>query len=181
MTEFVVLVDQQGHPCGTQEKLTAHELGQRHLAFSVLLYRRRGDVTELLLQQRALHKYHCGGLWTNTCCSHPRPDEAIEAAVYRRLREEINLTLTTPLVDLSPFEYRAALSNGLVEHEWDHCFLAPYDGPLPPANPDEVMALEWQPLNHVCEHLAAHPHCYTPWFGQVLAKASTWLQQHQVT
>src|SRR5262245_48260979 len=107
--ESVILVDEQDQILGTEEKIRAHELGLLHRAFSVFVYRKTKNDVELLLQQRHFEKYHCGGLWTNTCCSHPRLSETIVEAAERRLKEEMSLTL--PLTPIGNFIYRAAFSN----------------------------------------------------------------------
>src|SRR5689334_15327319 len=117
-TEQVILVDENDNPIGSAEKLAAHEQGgQRHRAFSVFIFRKR-DELEVLLQQRASHKYHCPDLWTNTCCSHPQPGETITQAGERRLQEEMGIA--TPLTWVGKFHYIAHFDNGLSENEIDH-------------------------------------------------------------
>ncbi|HEY0272948.1 MAG TPA: isopentenyl-diphosphate Delta-isomerase, partial [Chitinophaga sp.] len=114
----VILVDEQDRQTGTMEKLEAHQRGLLHRAFSVFIL---NEHHEMLLQQRALHKYHSGGLWTNACCSHPLPGEAVEAAAHRRLGEELGIDCY--LTHLFAFQYRTAFDNGLTEHEYDHVLL----------------------------------------------------------
>src|SRR5687768_10210348 len=116
--EEVILVDLLDNPIGTMEKMEAHRKGELHRAFSVLVFNSKG---EMLLQKRSKKKYHSGGLWTNSCCSHPLPGEKIEVAASRRLKEEMG-------IDLMPrfsykFIYRTDLDNALVEHEYDHVLI----------------------------------------------------------
>ncbi|MGF1693028.1 isopentenyl-diphosphate Delta-isomerase [Photobacterium kagoshimensis] len=165
--EQVVLVTPAGEPIGLQEKMQAHYDGQLHLAFSVLLYRDGQEEREYLLHQRALGKYHSGGLWTNTCCSHPRQGESFIAAAIRRLDEEMGITDFIPLQDIATFLYRAELDNGLIEHELDHVLIANC-GPVN-INPseDEVMAYHWWPESELVTALADKPANFTAWFPQV--------------
>lgn len=168
MEERVVLLDAQGQPCGTQEKMQAHYLGQLHLAFSVLLYRQGTDGFEFLLQRRDVGKYHSGGLWTNTCCSHPRLGELPTQAGVRRLQEEMGIALNVPLVTAAEFVYRAELDHGLVEHEWDHVLVAEIQGELPvEPNPDEVMAWRWWPQSELESEIQTDPLRFTAWFPLV--------------
>jgi isopentenyl-diphosphate delta-isomerase len=119
MQDFVILVDEQDNPIGTAEKMEAHQNGGKlHRAFSVLVFNDKG---ETMLQRRAASKYHCPTLRTNTCCSHPRPDEITLAAATRRLQEEMGFVC--PLEEKFTFLYRAEFSNGLTEHEFDHVFV----------------------------------------------------------
>ena len=118
----MILVNERDEPLGSMEKMEAHRKGALHRAFSVFIFNSRG---EMLLQQRALKKYHSGGLWTNACCSHPRPGETNEAAALRRLREEMGFD--TSLQQIFSFTYRASFNNGLTEHEYDHVFAGIYD------------------------------------------------------
>src|SRR4249919_2599143 len=111
----VILVNEQNEAIGTMEKMEAHRKALLHRAFSVFIFNSKG---EMLLQQRALNKYHSGGLWTNACCSHPRPGELIEDAATRRLKEELGFE--TPLKKIFQFTYQASFDNGLTEHEFDH-------------------------------------------------------------
>ena len=167
--EYVILVDEQGHPLGLQEKMQAHRDGALHLAFSVLLYRDTACGREYLLHQRALDKYHSGGLWTNTCCSHPRQGETISRAGIRRLQEEMGITLTTPLTDVGHFCYYAQLDQQLIEHELDHVLIANGEGLVFTPNPAEVMAYRWWPIVELQQQLHQEPQLFTAWFAQVLA------------
>jgi len=159
--EHVILVDEQDREIGTMEKMEAHRRGRLHRAFSVFVF---DDEKRLLLQQRATHKYHSGGLWTNTCCSHPRPTEATQEAAIRRLQEEMGIK--ADLAYAFSFHYRAPFSNGLVEHEFDHVFTA-HSGQQPSINPDEVSGFRWIGLEELEKEIAAHPEAFTAWFKQI--------------
>lgn len=168
MSEYVILVDEHDRQIGVEEKLTAHREGKLHRAFSIFLFNRRG---ELLMQQRAEHKYHSGGLWANTCCGHPRPDEPIAEAAARRLQEE--MAITCDLQRAFRFTYRARLEGGLMEHEIDHVFVGYYGGLASP-NPKEVMAHAWRPLHELRDEIQRQPHLFVPW----LVPAVEALQEH---
>lgn len=172
-TEYVVLVDDHDTPTGTAEKLAAHEKNLLHRAFSVFIFRElAGQPPELLLQQRALHKYHSPGLWTNTCCSHPRPGEEIVAAGERRLREELGVMAT--LKNVGWFHYNVHFDNGLSENEIDHVLVgtvAPAIGIMP--NADEVNAYRWITLDNLQREIDATPERFTPWLQQALDVAWT--------
>jgi isopentenyl-diphosphate Delta-isomerase len=160
--EFVILVDESDRQIGTTEKLQAHLEGKLHRAFSIFVVNGKG---ELLLQKRAKAKYHSGGLWTNTCCSHPRPDESMEAAVDRRLQEEMGFTCA--LKPLFSFVYRAELDRGLVEHEFDHVFGGRYEG-SPKPNPEEVEDWQWIELAALQIDIQQNPDRYTYWLRMCL-------------
>ena len=156
--EMVVLVDESDEPLGVMEKMEAHRKALLHRAFSVFIFNERG---EMLLQRRALHKYHSGGLWTNACCSHPRPSEATAEAAVRRLREELGfVTLLHPAFQ---FTYRAVFDNGLSEHEYDHVFVGTYNGIIHP-NREEVGDYCYKSMDEIRSNLVSHPHKYTEWF-----------------
>src|SRR6185503_16709121 len=123
MMQTVILVNEKDEVTGTAEKMEAHEKGLLHRAFSIFVFNSRGEV---LMQQRAPGKYHSAGLWTNACCSHPRPGEKTEEAARRRLREELGFE--TALTEIFDFIYRAEFVNGLAEHEYDHVYVGEYDG-----------------------------------------------------
>lgn len=154
----VILVDAKDQELGYCDKLAAHVQGRRHRAISVFIFNGSG---ELLLQQRAQHKYHTPGLWTNTCCSHPMAGENTADAAKRRLAEEMGMVV--PLTFLFTFEYRADLDNGLIEHEIDHVFIGKSEA-HPLLNPDEAKAYKWASLAQIKKELSSTPELYTPWF-----------------
>jgi len=156
--EKVILVDREDNSVGTLPKMEAHEKGVLHRAFSVFILNQKG---ELMLQQRALHKYHSPGLWTNTCCSHQREGEENLQAGTRRLEEEMGFSV--PLEELFSFIYKAPFDNGLTEHELDHVMLGYYEG-IPEINSDEVNAWKWMSLNEIASDLTVNPESYTVWF-----------------
>ena len=148
------------------EKLEAHEKGLRHKAVSVFVM--RGD--RVLLQQRALHKYHTPGLWANTCCTHPGWDESSEATAVRRLNEELGITGQTPRFRQRA-EYRADVGNGLIEHEVVDIFVVDATPQMTVApNPDEVMAVRWVSMAELAKDVDASPDIYTPWLRIYLAE-----------
>lgn len=165
-TEYIVLVDKDDQETGTSEKLAAHEKNLLHRAFSVFIFR-ENSVPELLLQQRAAEKYHCAGLWTNTCCSHPRPGEDVVTAGERRLQEEFGIT--APLTDLGWFHYNAHFDNGLSENEIDHVLIGKVAADIAPApNPEEIQAWRWVTIDALEAEVAAHPERFTPWLSLAL-------------
>lgn len=168
--EHIVLVDEHDREIGTEEKIAAHEKALLHRAFSVFLLSvdpAGNPVT--LLQQRCQSKYHCGGLWTNSCCSHPRAGETVLAAASRRLAEELTITEALPLEQVGSFIYRADFDNGLTEHEFDHVVIAkvPYSLTMAPVA-GEVMATRWVGLAELNAELQQHPEQFTPWFAKAL-------------
>ena len=162
--EFVVLVDQNDKQIGLMPKMEAHEKGVLHRAFSVFIL---NDGNELMLQQRALHKYHSPGLWTNTCCSHQRDGESNLEAGTRRLQEEMGFLAS--LKETTSFIYKAPFDNGLTEHELDHIMIGNYNG-VPAINEDEVAAWKWMPLEAVKKDIEDHPDQYTVWFKIIFEK-----------
>jgi isopentenyl-diphosphate delta-isomerase len=160
--EYVVLVDEQDQVLGQLEKIEAHELGLLHRAFSVLLFNDRG---ELLLQQRAAHKYHSPLLWTNTCCSHQRPNETTLMAAERRLKEEMGMS--APMQTAFKFQYKATLDQGLTEHELDHVLFG-YTNQDPNINPEEVAAFRWISMAQLLQELQSKRDSFTIWFQILL-------------
>ena len=158
MADNVILVDEQDRELGLMEKMEAHRKGLLHRAFSVFVLNPEG---ELLLQQRATHKYHSGGLWTNTCCSHPRKDESVVTAAHRRLMEEMGFDCH--IDKLLEFTYRAELDKGMIEHEYDHLFVGYYDKD-PLINTEEVSDWRWLPLDQVKAGIESNGDQYTEWF-----------------
>lgn len=161
--EDVILVDDTDREIGTTGKLDAHQRGVLHRAFSVMIWDRHG---RLLLQQRAIGKYHSGGLWTNTCCGHPRPGESLNDAAGRRLQEEMGFT--TKLTPLGSTIYRAALDRGLTEHEFVHVFRGTYDSVIAP-DPTECDGYAWSTISDARVRMAAAPAELTAWFKIYLA------------
>lgn len=162
--EEVVLVDEQDGEVGRMEKMQAHREGVLHRAFSVFIF---NDAGEMLLQRRALEKYHSPGLWTNACCSHPRPGEDVEAAAHRRLREELNFD--AELEALGSMLYRADVGGGLVEHEYDHLFVGCHSEPVTPT-PEEVVETQYIALDALERWIMRQPQDFTAWFHQALPK-----------
>lgn len=165
LEELVVVVDPDDRTLGVTPKLAAHVSGTLHRAFSVVVADGEGRI---LLQQRAADKYHSGGLWSNSCCGHPRPGEHVADAAARRLEEEMGIRCALEVV--GTVQYRAALPNGLVEHEVDHVFVAHWRGE-PTPDPVEVAAWSWAHLAAVRLYLAIRPDRYTAWLAPVLARA----------
>ena len=139
--EQVILVDEQDRPIGLMEKQAAHIGPHLHRAFSVFIFNSKG---ELLLQQRALSKYHSPGLWTNTCCSHPRAGETLEEATSRRLKEEMGMSC--PIHEVYTFIYMAPVGQGLTEHEFDHVFIGQSDD-IPAINTEEVASWKYMSID----------------------------------
>lgn len=156
--EEVILVNEEDKAIGVMEKLEAHKKGLLHRAFSIFIF---NSSNELLLQQRALHKYHSAGLWTNTCCSHPKPEEEIGKAAQRRLREE--MAIECKLTPAFTFIYKVGFDNGLTEHEYDHVFVGLTDD-FPEINKEEAEAWKYMSLAKIKEDIARHPDNYTEWF-----------------
>jgi isopentenyl-diphosphate Delta-isomerase len=156
--EQVILVDRDDVQIGVVEKRAAHVSGALHRAFSVFVMDNAGRI---LLQRRAADKYHSGGLWSNTCCSHPRPGESTATAARRRLLEEMGMLC--PLELAFSFIYRADVGGGLIEHEYDHVFLGRFnDDPLP--DPSEVSDWRWVEPAALVRAVRQHPLRFTPWF-----------------
>jgi len=172
MNDWVVLVDEADNEVGTMEKMEAHEKALLHRAFSVFVFNTRG---EMLLQQRAFSKYHSPGLWTNTCCSHPRPGEAVSDAALRRLGEELGFT--THINKVFHFTYKAAFDNGLTEHEFDHVFTGTYEGAMQ-LNADEVKAVAYLPMEEISRLIENRPQEYTEWFKIAFPHVFDWWKKN---
>ncbi|WP_026451719.1 isopentenyl-diphosphate Delta-isomerase [Aequorivita capsosiphonis] len=162
--EKVILVDENDQKIGLMPKQEAHVKGLLHRAFSVFVFNQKN---ELMLQQRALHKYHTPGLWANTCCSHQRDGESSMDAGKRRLFEEMGFT--TDLKETTTFIYKAPFDNGLTEHELDHILVGNFEGD-PEINPDEVAAWRWMDLEEVKKDIKTNPDIYTAWFKIIFDK-----------
>ena len=156
--EVVILVNEHDEAIGTDEKIAAHISGALHRAFSVFIF---NSSRQLLIQRRTSTKYHSRGLWSNTCCGHPRPDETIKQASQRRLKEEMGFN--SELTKLFDFVYRAELEDGLIEHEYDHVLIGYFNG-VPNPNDNEVSEWRWSNLEALSFDLEKHPESYTYWF-----------------
>jgi len=162
MQELVVLVDEKDREVGVMEKIEAHRKGLLHRAFSIFVFNSKG---ELLLQKRARTKYHSAGLWSNTCCSHPRPGESVLEAAHRRLKEEMGFDCELKVVD--KLIYSVEFENGLKENEYDYLIIGFWEGE-PKPNPEEVEEWKWVSLEEVKEDIRKNPEKYTYWFKKAL-------------
>ena len=162
--EKVILVNEKNEQIGLMPKMEAHEKALLHRAFSVFIF---NDNNELMLQQRALDKYHSPGLWTNTCCSHQRDGETNIEAGKRRLQEEMGFV--TKLNDSISFIYKAPFANGLTEHEYDHVLLGRFNDE-PKINEEEVVSWKWMSIENVKIDIALNPEIYTEWFKIIFEK-----------
>ena len=160
--ELVTLVDSDDNVVGAAEKLQAHREGALHRAFSVFVFDAGG---RLLLQRRSAAKYHSAGLWSNTCCGHPRPGEALERAASRRLVEEMGFGCE--LRQVFQIHYRAELAGAMIEHEIDHVFVGRFAG-VPKPDPWEIDGVAWVPLDELRREIAGAPHDYTAWLKMLL-------------
>jgi len=158
LREEVILVDSDDNQIGIAEKLEAHLRGDLHRAFSVMVWDSKG---RLLMQRRHICKYHSGGLWTNTCCGHPRPGEQPVEAAVRRLNEEMRVICQ--LAPIGTFTYRAELAGGLAEHEFVHLFRGTYGGVIAP-DPVECDGYSWTSLDVIRRQIDAAPQCFSAWF-----------------
>lgn len=159
MSEIIITVDEQGRLAGTVDKMQAHIKGILHRAFSVFIFNTAG---QLLLQQRADDKYHSGGKWTNTCCSHPRMGEQTDHAAHRRLQEEMGFDCE--IAEVFSFRYCETLENGLIEHEFDHVFFGISDQ-APIINPAEVKDFKYVGMEQLSDDLQLNPEYYTVWLN----------------
>lgn len=164
----VILVNEQDEPLGFMEKLEVHQKGLLHRAFSIFIFNKEG---RMLLQQRSADKYHSAGLWTNACCSHPRPNEEIKDAAARRLQEELGFE--TGLEKVFQFIYRAGFENGLTEHELDHVFAGEYNGEVQ-LNKQEVISAGFRKMNEIKRSLASQPELFTAWFRIAFPVMEEW-------
>lgn len=172
--EQVILVNEQDEPIGLMPKMEAHEKALLHRAFSVFIFNNAGD---LMLQQRAWHKYHSPGLWTNTCCSHQRQGEANIEAGKRRLLEEMGFV--TDLRESGSFIYKAAMENGLTEHEYDHILVGNYTDD-PEINAEEVADWKWMPIEAVKADIQNNPERYTAWFRIIFEEYYEHIHQPEI-
>lgn len=173
--EQVILVDLEDRELGTIEKMEAHKKGLLHRAISVFIVNSKG---EWMLQQREIKKYHSGGLWTNTCCSHPKPGESCMEAAVRRLSEEMGLK--ADLTELFHFIYREPMDNNLTEYELDHVFIGKTDD-LPLINRDEVMDWRYLSFSEIQLKVEMKPDDFTVWFVRVMDKVHQMLESYSST
>jgi isopentenyl-diphosphate delta-isomerase len=170
----VIIVNEQDEWLGTMKKLQAHTAGVLHRAVSVFVL---NDKNELLLQQRAQDKYHSGGLWSNTCCSHPMPDESTLTAAHRRLQEEMGFDC--PLEAGFNLRYKADVGTGLTENEYDHIYTGYYNGSIN-MNPEEVKAYKYMSIDTLEKDMKAAPALYTPWLHLALPEFITYLAKQKM-
>ena len=172
--EHVVLVNERDEPIGTMPKMEAHEKGVLLRAFSVFIINKAG---EIMLQQRAGHKYHSPLLWTNTCCSHQRDGEGNIEAGKRRLQEEMGFS--TDLKELFSFIYKAPFDNGLTEHELDHVMIGYYEND-PVLNEEEVADWAWEKPEMIKEDMSQNPDKYTAWFKIIFERFYHHIMENQL-
>jgi isopentenyl-diphosphate delta-isomerase len=159
--EHVILVDEEDQQIGTMEKMEAHRKGALHRAFSVLVFNNKG---EMLLQKRAKSKYHSGGLWSNACCSHPRPEETVAEATKRRMQEELGIDAQPEY--LYKFQYKATLGD-LIEHELDHVYVCEFNG-KPAINLEEVEDWIFIDPSLLKSKIKENPEQYTFWLNSII-------------
>jgi isopentenyl-diphosphate delta-isomerase len=174
MEEQVILVDENDNQIGEMPKMEAHEKGVLHRAFSVFIFNKKG---ELMLQQRAAHKYHSPLLWTNTCCSHQRNGESNIQAGERRLQEEMGFT--TSLNEVFSFIYKAPFENGLTEHEFDHVLIGYFDEE-PNINKEEVEEYKWMMLEDVKAEIENNSSEYTAWFKIIFKESYNKIKNYKL-
>lgn len=170
MERKVILVDFHDRPLGEMGKGEAHQAPRLHRAFSVFLY----QGSKMLIQQRAMGKYHCPGIWANTCCSHPMPGEDTAQAARRRLKEETGIT-HEGLQELFAFTYCAPFENGLWEYEYDHVYVGEYGGEFL-FDPEEVARMEWVEIEELLEDMVKQPSKYAPWFLIAAPRVIQWIE-----
>ena len=168
MESQVILVNETDQVTGVAGKMEAHQKGLLHRAFSVFVFNSEG---KMLLQQRAIGKYHSGGLWTNACCSHPAPGQDIQEAAQKRLQEEMGFDI--PVTRIFDFVYKADFENGLTEYEFDHVFAGRYDGPVD-YNKEEVMDICYRTIEETRDALKTNPQSFTAWFHLAFPKIEKW-------
>lgn len=172
MEDKVILVDQNDNEIGLMNKLEAHEKGLLHRAFSIFIFNSMG---EILLQKRDSKKYHSGGLWSNTCCSHPKSGESILTAAHRRLNEEMGMK--TELFPAFHFTYKASLDKGLTEHELDHVLIG-FSNDTPIVNPEEVEQYCYIDPNLLRIGLKNHPEEYSSWLKICFDNLMAHIEEH---
>jgi isopentenyl-diphosphate delta-isomerase len=174
-TDIVTLVDVKGNVRGYAEKIDAHLRGELHLAFSLMITRKREGKSEYLLQRRAKGKYHSGGLWANTCCSHPLPSESVEVAAKRRVFEELGVKGLTKVSTIGQIYYKHTLDNNMIEHEYDNIVIAEVEHIQCEPNSCEVMAVKWWKEHEIDRCLEHSSEIFSAWFEQVF----TYIKNHE--
>lgn len=174
MEERVILVDENDVQIGTEGKMQAHIDGALHRAFSIFVFDGTG---KMLLQKRAKEKYHSGGLWTNTCCSHPRPNESTIDAANRRLKEEMGMSCV--LQHSFTFQYKSILDNNLIENEYDHVFIG-ISNDLPVLNRDEAEGFKYMETEAVIRSMEANPDEYTEWFKICIHELNNYIVNQRI-
>ena len=169
MNDMLILVDMDDNEIGYATKSAAHENSLLHRAFSVFLYRYIDDRPYMLIQQRAKEKYHSGGLWTNSCCSHPRIGERLTEAVHRRLQEELGVDTTTK--EVFSFVYYHRFTDKCAEFEYDHVLIGEYNSEIENYSKEEISDVQWIPFDELKNSVKNSPEIYTPWFIIALEKA----------
>jgi isopentenyl-diphosphate delta-isomerase len=162
----IILVDPEDCQIGTLDKMKVHQYGMLHRAFSVLLFRKKKGRLQTLLQQRSEKKYHAGGLWTNTCCSHPYEGEDLTLSAQKRLKEEMGIE--AHLKAVGRFHYIAQLDNDMTENEIDYVLVGRFDSEAVQVNPEEAQDYQWMDIDLLQKELDHKPQKYTPWFKQAL-------------
>jgi isopentenyl-diphosphate Delta-isomerase len=162
MDDELILVDKNDINIGNLNKIKVHKMGKLHRAFSIFIFNSNG---ELLIQRRAMDKYHSGGLWSNTCCSHPKKNESLNEACHRRLKEEMGFDCR--LYKIFDFIYKTKLNEGFYEHEFDHVFIGKHNGKIKP-NAYEVMDFKWVDLSSLKEDIIENPSNYSIWFKIII-------------
>jgi len=169
----VIVVNEKDEWMGSMEKLQAHKEGVLHRAFSVFVL---NDKNELLLQQRAQDKYHSGGLWSNTCCSHPAPGESNMAAAHRRLKEEMGFDCD--IEKIFELRYKSDVGNGLTENEYDHIFIGYHNGQTN-LNSAEAKDAKFIDLDSLHTWMQKEPQAFTAWFHLAMPKFTAYLSQQE--
>ncbi len=171
----VILVDKDDNEIGSCEKIKAHKLGLCHRAFSIFIFRKKSHQLQLLIQQRHPNKYHCGGLWTNTCCSHPFPGEETKNAAKRRLFEEIGIK--TELTFAGKFHYIVNFNNGMTENEYYHVYVCLFSKNKININKNEISNTTWIAIEILEREIFETPEKYTPWFIEAFSIALNYIDQ----
>ena len=175
MNDSLILVDLNDNEIGCATKTEAHEKGLLHRAFSVFLYKKTGQKLYMLIHQRAEGKYHSSGLWTNSCCSHPRQGESINEAVHRRLREELGVSAQAK--EIFSFVYYHRFTPKCTEYEFDHVLIGEFDSEVKDYCKSEISDVRWISFDELKEGVKNSPEMYTPWFIIALRKVINTIEE----